>query len=65
MCIRDSCDTEFAVDVQLRDGTVLEGVLAEVISGHLALRGFDNSSATHTGEMTLVPLANIARVIVP
>jgi hypothetical protein len=59
------CEIELAVDIQLRDGRALSGVLAEVVSEHLILRGFDDSSATHTDEMTLVPLADISRVEVP
>jgi hypothetical protein len=53
------------VDIQLRDGSVLGGVLAEVLSEHLALRGFDDAAATHTDELTLVPLSNISLVEIP
>jgi hypothetical protein len=59
------CEIELAVDIQLRDGRALSGVLAEVVSEHLILRGFDDSAATHTDELTLVPLADISRVEVP
>jgi hypothetical protein len=59
------CEFELAVDIQLRDGSVLGGVLAEVLSEHLALRGFDDAAATHTDELTLVPMSNISRIEIP
>jgi hypothetical protein len=59
------CEIELAVDIQLRDGTALAGVPVEVVSEYLVLRGFDGATATHTDEMTLVPLDHIAYVEVP
>jgi hypothetical protein len=59
------CEIELAVDIRLRDGTTRAGVLSEVVSENLVLRGFDDATATHTEELILVPLSEISRVDIP
>ncbi len=59
------CEHELAIDIQLRDGSLIGGVLAEVVSGHLALRGFNDETVEHTDELMLIALEDIARVVVP
>lgn len=59
------CEIELAVDIHLRDGSVIGGVLAEIVSEHLALRGFDDASVAHTDELFLVPIGDISCVEVP
>ena len=59
------CDVELAVDITLRDGSLIGGVLAEVVSGYLSLRGFNDGTAQHTDDLTLIPIEDISRVVVP
>jgi hypothetical protein len=54
-----------AVEIELASGTQFDGVMVEVVAGHLALRGFNEEAATETDDLLLVPVSEIARVAVP
>jgi transcriptional antiterminator Rof (Rho-off) len=56
------CQLSLAVRLELRDGRRLDGVMSEMVSEHLAIRGFDNQLAIHTDELMLILVADIARV---
>jgi hypothetical protein len=58
------CALSLAVGIELRDGSCLDAMLSDVIHDHLAVRGWDESAAGHTDELTLLPLSSVARVTI-
>ncbi len=58
------CALSLAVGIELRDGSCFDAVLSDVIHDHLAVRGWDESAAGHTDDLTLLPLSSVARVTV-
>ena len=58
------CALSLAVRIELREGSTLDAVLSDVIHDHLGVRGWDESAAGYTDELTLLPLSSVARVMI-
>jgi len=58
------CALSLAVGIELRDGSKIDAVLADLIHDHFAVRGWDESASCHTDELTLLPLSSVAQVTI-
>jgi hypothetical protein len=58
------CELSLVVEVELRDGSSVDGVLSEVVCDHLAVRGWDEAALGHTDELALLPLSSVARLTI-